>query len=196
MGVQSAWLLQEDFHSPFAAVYTSAGAANQKYVGCLGADHVFDYEDPQVVDVDVSAGNKNGLVTWHCFLAMGQLARCQALLKAFFGHVDHNTDNYKERSRRRRGIPSGSDEVDGVEIIFVMLSMDKGERLAHFRYQLGTWGREKLANGDIRPSPEPRVVGRGSGRCQCWTKCATPWVSCTNWELKLRVRNSGRLVPG
>lgn len=173
MGVQSARLLREDRNSSFAAVYATAGAANQKYVGSLGADRVFDYNEPQVVDAIVSAAREDGLVIRHCFLAMGQLVSCQAVLKAFFGD-DQDRENQRAKIGSAPIIPPDAEEVNGVETIFLMPSMDEGERLAHFRYRMGTWLRENLVNRTVRPSPEPRIVGKGFGGYQCWVRCATP----------------------
>ncbi|CAI7601012.1 unnamed protein product [Penicillium glandicola] len=162
MGVQSARLLREDPDSAFAAVYASAGAANQEYVGSLGANRVFDYKDPRVVDAIASAAREDGLVIRHCFLAMGQLAPCQAVLKAFLG--DHQEgENQRAKIGSAPVIPPDAEEVNGVETIFVMPSADEGERLAQFQYWMGTWLRENLANGTIMPSPELRVVGKGLG---------------------------------
>ncbi|KAJ5197609.1 hypothetical protein N7449_008088 [Penicillium cf. viridicatum] len=178
MGVQSARLLREDPDSSFAAVYATAGAANQKYVGSLGADCVFDYNEPQVVDAIVSAAREDGLVIRHCFLATGQLAPCQAVLKAFFGD-DQGGDNERAKIGSAPIIPPDAEEVNGVETIFLMPSMDEGERLAHFRYWMGTWLRENLANGTIRPSPEPRIVGKGLGAINAGLDVLLQGVSCT-----------------
>lgn len=178
MGVQSARLLREDPDSSFAAVYATAGAANQKYVGSLGADRVFNYNEPQVVDAIVSAAREDGLVIRHCFLATGQLAPCQAVLKAFFGD-DQGGDNERAKIGSAPIIPPDAEEVNGVETIFLMPSMDEGERLAHFRYWMGTWLMENLANGTIRPSPEPRIVGKGLGAINDGLDVLLQGVSCT-----------------
>ncbi|OQD70866.1 hypothetical protein PENPOL_c001G05858 [Penicillium polonicum] len=184
MGVQSARLLREDRDSSFAAVYATAGAANQKYVGSLGADRVFDYNEPQVVDAIVSAAREDGLVIRQCFLATGQLAPCQAVLKAFFGD-----DQGKENPRAKIGsapiIPPDAEEVNGVETIFLMPSMDEGERLAHFRYWMGTWLRENLANGTIRPSPELRIAGKGLGAINAGLDVLLQGVSCTKLVVEI-----------
>lgn len=161
MGVQSARLLREDRDSSFAAVYATAGAANQKYIGSLGADRVFNYKKPQVVDAIVSAAREDGLMIRHCFLATGQLAPCQAVLNAFFGD-GQGRENQKAKIGSAPVIPPDAEEVNGVETIFVMPSTDEGERLAQFRYWMAT-SRENLADRKIRPSPEPRVVGKGLG---------------------------------
>lgn len=178
MGVQSARLLREDRDSSFAAVYATAGAANQKYVGSLGADRVFDYNKPQVVDAIISAAREDGLVIRHCFLATGQLAPCQAVLQAFFGD-DQGGENQRAKIGSAPIIPPDAEEVNGVETIFLMPSMDEGERLAHFRYWMGTWLRENLANGTIKPSPEPRVLGKGLGAINAGLDVLLKGVSCT-----------------
>ncbi|KAF7114475.1 hypothetical protein CNMCM5793_008779 [Aspergillus hiratsukae] len=157
MSVQTARLLRDDPNSPCAAVYATAGSANRSYVGSLGADRVFDYKDSQVVDAIVSAAKEDGLVIRHCFLATGQLAPCQAVLKTFLGE----TKTAKISSAPV--VPQDAEVVSGVETIFVLPSTVEGERLEQFRYWIGTWLRENLAKGTIRPSPEPSVVGKGLG---------------------------------
>ncbi|KAL4868389.1 hypothetical protein BDV12DRAFT_209218 [Aspergillus spectabilis] len=172
MGVQSARLLRDDRDSPFAAVYATAGATNLKYVASLGADRVFDYNEPQLIDTIVSTAREDGLVIQHCFLATGQLAPCQDVLRAFVG------ENQTAKIGSAPVIPPVAREVDGVETVFLMPSADEGERLAQFRYWLG-WMREKLANGAIRPSPEPKVVGKGLGTINAGLDVLRQGVSCS-----------------
>ncbi|KAH8691168.1 chaperonin 10-like protein [Talaromyces proteolyticus] len=177
MGVQSARLLREDRNSSFAAVYATAGLANKKYVDSLGADRVFDYKNPQVVDAIVSAAREDGLVIRHCFLAAGQLAPCQAVLGAFLG--DDKRGKKKAKIASAPIIPPDADVVDGVQTIFVQPSTEEGERLEQFRYWMGTWLRENLAKGVIRPSPEPRVVGKGLDAINAGLDMLLRGVSCT-----------------
>jgi NADPH:quinone reductase-like Zn-dependent oxidoreductase len=163
MGVQTARVLRDDPDSAFAAVYATAGAGNHEYVKSLGADRVFDYKDSNVVDTIISAARDDGMVIRHCFLATGDLASCQAILKAFVDDVS-NEGQAKITGKIASApvLPPGAKDIDGVETIFVMPSFeDEGVRLAQFEYWLGTWCREHLANGKIRPSPEVRVVGKG-----------------------------------
>lgn len=155
MGVQSARIMCQDPKSPFAAVYATAGSENHEYIRSLGADRVFDYKDYQAVDTMVSAAWSDGLNIRHCFLAMGQLSSCQAVLKAFV------EDGRKAKIVSAPRLPADMKDVDGVEVMFVMPSMEDEERLSQFRYWMGTWLTKTLANGAIRPSPEPKVVGRG-----------------------------------
>jgi NADPH:quinone reductase-like Zn-dependent oxidoreductase len=178
MGVQSARLLQEDGASPFAAVYATASTANLNYVGSLGADRVFDYKDPKVVDAIVSAARGDGLVIRHCFLATGQLPQCQAVLKTFLGPAQGGASQ-KAKIASAPVVPPEVDEVDGVETIFVMPSMDEEERLAQFKYWTATWLRENLAKGTIKPSPEPRVVGKRLAAINAGLDMLRQGVSCT-----------------
>ncbi|KAH9211664.1 chaperonin 10-like protein [Leptodontidium sp. 2 PMI_412] len=160
MGVQSAQLLRENLNSPFGTVYATAGLSNKSYIVSLGADRVFDYKDPQVVDAIVSAAEKDGFVIRHCFLATGQLAPCQAVLMAFLGR---DRERVKARTAKIASAPivhSDAEVLDGLETIFLMPSAVEEERLEHFCH-VSTWLRENLAKRTIRPSPELRVVGKG-----------------------------------
>ncbi|KAJ9194371.1 hypothetical protein DTO164E3_5349 [Paecilomyces variotii] len=179
MGVQTARLLREDPNSSFAAVYATAGAANKSYVGSLGADRVFDYKDSQVVDAIVSAAKEDGLVIRYCFLATGQLAPCQAVLKTF---LEEDQDGKKTKTAKIGSapvLPPDAEVMNGVETIFVQPSMVEAERLEQFRYWIGTWLRDNLAKGTIRPSPEPSVVGKGLGAINAGLDKLLRGVSCT-----------------
>lgn len=158
MGVQIAKLLREDPNSAFGAVYATAGPANLPYVQSLGADRVFDYKDPGVVDAIVSAARADGLAIRHCFLAIGQLAQCQAVLKEF---VEKGSIEYSGKIASAPPLPENAEVVEGLETIFVMPSGDEEVRLEHFRYWISAWLTENLAKGAVKPSPEPWVVGKG-----------------------------------
>ncbi|GMG08201.1 unnamed protein product [Aspergillus oryzae] len=182
MGVQTARLLRDNPNSSFAAVYATAGSANRSYVGSLGADRVFDYKDPQVVNAIISAAKGDGLVIRHCFLATGQLASCQAGLEAFLGE-DHKGETAKIASAPV--VPPDAMVMDGVETIFVMPSMLEEERLEQFRYWIGTWLKENLTKGTIRPSPELSVVGKGLGAINAGLDKLLRGVSCTKLVVEI-----------
>lgn len=44
---------------------------------------------------------------------------------------------------------------------------------------MGTWLRENLAKGFVRPSPEPTVVGKGLGAINAGLDMLLQGVSCT-----------------
>ncbi|KAJ5684710.1 uncharacterized protein N7477_001055 [Penicillium maclennaniae] len=162
----------------YGPVYATAGSANQSYICSLGADRVFDYKDPQVVNEIVSAANEDGLVIRHCFLATGQLEQGQAVLKAFL-EKDHKGKVKTAKIGSAPVIPADAEVVDGVETIFVMPSAVEEERLEQFRYWIGTWLRENLDKGTIRPSPEPIVIGKGLEAINAGLDKLLLGVSCT-----------------
>jgi len=185
MGVQTARMLREDPNSSFAAVYATAGAANKDYVGSLGADRVFDYKDPQVVDAIVSAAKEDGLMIRHCFLATGQLAQCQAVLKTFVGEGSEKKTTMTAKIGSAPLVPADAEVIKGLETIFVVPSTVEGERLEQFRYWIGTWLRESLTKGSIRPSPKPRIVGKGLGAINAGVDEVLRGVSCTKLVVEI-----------
>jgi hypothetical protein len=145
----------------------------------LGADRVFDYKDSQVVDAIVSAAKEDGLVIRHCFLATGQLALCQAVLKRFLGEGQEGEKTKTAKIASAPRLPPDAEVVKGVETISVTASSVKEERLEQFRYWLGTWLRDSLAKGAIRPSPEPSIVGKGLGAINAGLDKMLQGISCT-----------------
>ncbi|SPJ79454.1 related to toxD protein [Fusarium torulosum] len=181
MGVQTARLMCQDPSYPFAAVYATAGSANHEYICSLGADRVFDYKDPSVVESIISAAKDDGLAIRHCFLATGQLALCQAVLKAFGEQGIKST-----KIGSAVPIPSDAEDIDGVEVIFVQPSMaDEKERLEQFRYWIGTWLRENLTRGTVKPSPEPSVVGKGLEYINAGLDQVAQGVSCRKLVIEI-----------
>ncbi|KAH7413049.1 chaperonin 10-like protein [Cadophora sp. MPI-SDFR-AT-0126] len=162
MGVQSARLLRENPQYSFSAVYATASSANKNYVTSLGADRVFDYKDPKIVDVIVSMAKEDGLVIRYCFLATGSLEPCQAVLKNFLGEISGAEEVKMAKIASAPVVPWDAEVVDGIDTIFVVPPSMEGERLEHFEY-VGKWIRMNLSKRSIRPSPKPRVVGKGLG---------------------------------
>ncbi|KAF5660551.1 alcohol dehydrogenase [Fusarium heterosporum] len=177
MGVQTAHLMRQNPKYPFAAVYATAGSANHEYIQSLGADRVFDYKDPGVVQTITDTAKADGLAIRHCFLAIGQLAQCQSVLKAFVEPRQEGAKTAKIGS----AVPIATDaeNIDGVDVIFAAPSMmNEEERLEQFRYWMGTWLRKNLAKGTIKPSPEPSVVGKGLESINVGLKELAKGVSC------------------
>lgn len=183
MGVQSGRLLKADATSSISTVYATAGAANLEYVRSLGADRVFDYKDPRVVDAIVSAAKEDGLVIRHCFLAIGALEPCQAVLKVFLGHREVGQKSAKIASAPP--VPQDAASVDGMDVIFLQPSSEETERLEQFRYWMGTWLRENLVKGVIKPSPKPKVVGKGLEVINVGLDMLSKGVSCTKLVVEI-----------
>ncbi|KAI6894830.1 hypothetical protein KC318_g12371 [Hortaea werneckii] len=185
MGIQSAALQKLHPSSPTAAVYATCGVANKGYVSSLGADRVFDYNDSGVVSEIVAAAKEDGLVIRHCFLAMGQLPACQAVLQAFVGNGPAARVS-KAKIASAPPLPQHMKEVEGVETVMVMPEMaDEAIRLAQFKYWMGTWLKDKLADGVIRPSPEARIVGHGVGAINQALDLLSKGVSCTKLVVEI-----------
>lgn len=183
MGVQSARLMCHNPKSPFASVYATAGLANKDYISGLGADRVFDYKDPDVVTSIVSAAKEDDLIIRHCFLATGKLSLCQNVLNAFLEQDQDSKITAKIASAPI--VPPDADVMSGIETIFVMPSMVEQERLEQFRYWMGTWLRENLATGKIRPSPEHTVVGKGLQSINDGLHRMAQGVSCTKLVVEI-----------
>lgn len=184
MGVQTGRLLRDDVTSSFGAVYATAGAANLEYVGSLGADRVFDYKDPQVVDAIVSAAKRDRLIVRFCFLATGSLGDCQAVLKAF-REREGITMTTLSKIGSAPPVPQDAEFVDGVETIFLMPSMVEEESLEQFRYWIGTCLGEYLVKGTIKPSPELSIVGKGLGAINSGLERLLQGVSCTKLVVEI-----------
>ncbi|KAF5987226.1 zinc-binding alcohol dehydrogenase domain-containing protein [Fusarium coicis] len=184
MGVQTARLLCQDPRSPFAAVYATARQTNHNYIRSLGAGRVFDYKDPWVVESIVAAAKEDELIIRHCFLATGNLSLCQAVLKEFID-VDSTERKIAAKIGSAPWIPADPENVDGVEIIFVMPSAVEEERLEQFKYWIGHYLSKNLSNGNIRPSPEPRVVGTGLDFINGALDKMSEGVSCTKLVVEI-----------
>ncbi|SCV51901.1 related to toxD protein [Fusarium fujikuroi] len=184
MGVQTARLMCRDPKSPFAAVYATAGPANHEYIRSLGADHVFDYKDSKVVEAITSAAKDDGLIIRHCFLATGQLSLCQAVLKEFA-----DSDSLERNATAKIGsapwILADAENVDGVDVIFVMPSAVEEERLEQFKYWIGAYLRKNLSNGSIKQSPDPKVVGKGLEFINSALDKMSEGVSCTKLVVEI-----------
>lgn len=158
-GVQSACVLRRDGGKGVAAVYAVAGEGNLGYVRGLGADRALGYGDEGVVGRVVEAARRDGVVIRRCFLAVGEVGLGQEVLGAFVGGGEGGRG--RGRIASAPILPEDMKEMEGVDVVFVQPSMVEEERLAQFRYWMGTWVTDNLANGKIRPSPEPCVVGKG-----------------------------------
>lgn len=176
MGVQLA-RLQKNNGSAIEAVYATAGAANHAYVKSLGADRVFDYKSHDVVDSIVSAAKEDNLVIRQCFLATGDVALCRAVLSAFAAGGGAKVASAPI-------VPPDTKEVQGVEVIFLVPSSDKTERLAQFQKWMAQLSKY-VAEGAIKPSPEPKVVGTGLNAINAGLDTLSQGVSCSKLVVQL-----------
>ncbi|ATY65745.1 Alcohol dehydrogenase zinc-containing [Cordyceps militaris] len=179
MGVQLA-RSQKARGSSVGAVYATAGAANHAYVKSLGADRVFDYKSPEVVESVVYAAKEDGLVIRHCFLATGDVALCQAVLSA----SGRTAANGGGKIASAPVVPDETEEVDGVQVIFLVPSLDKTERLAQFQRWMAQLSGY-VAAGVIKPSPEPKIVGTGLESINDGLDTLSQGVSCSKLVIQI-----------
>lgn len=175
MGVQLG-RLQKQADSSIGAVYATAGSANHGYIKSLGADRVFDYKSSEVVDLIISAAKNDDLVIRHCFLGMGDVTSCQAVLSAFA--------QVGAKIASAPVVPPETKQVDGVEIVFVQPPAEKTERLAHFQKWMGLLSKH-IAAGAIKPSPEPKLVGTGLDAINGGLDTLSKGVSCSKLVVQI-----------
>lgn len=182
-GVQSASVLRDDASSSIAKVYATAGSANLEYVAGTGADRVFDYAASDAVESIVRAAKEDGLVIRNVFLAKGDIAVCQQILEAF---VDKGNTITSAKIASAPPLPADVQSVAGIETIFLQPSIDEEERRAQFQYWLGTWLKEHLAAGRVKPSPEPKVVGKGLETINEGLDILRKGVSCSKLVVEIK----------
>ncbi|USP81296.1 GroES-like protein [Curvularia clavata] len=182
MGVQTACLLRDDITSPINKVYATANSSNHKYIRSLGADRVFDYHDPDVVDAIVSEARADGLVIRHCFLAMGAIQPCQSVIKSFIQESDN--DEKKWTIASAPPIPTDSAAIEGITTVFLEPYASETERLTQFQFCMDCL-EKSLIKGSIRPSPEPKVVGKGLLAINEGLSMLRYGVSCTKLVVDL-----------
>ncbi|XWW96032.1 hypothetical protein V2A60_004002 [Cordyceps javanica] len=179
MGVQLAQL-QKTEGSAIRAVYATAGATNHAYVKSLGADRVFDYKSPDVVDAIVSAAEEDGLVIRHCFLGTGDIVFCQAVLSAFSGGAEGKSGKIASAPI----VPPEIKAVEGIEVIFLVPSPERTVRLAQFQKWMAQLSKY-VAAGAIKPSPEPRLVGAGLDTINTGLDTLSQGVSCSKLVVQI-----------
>lgn len=135
-------------------VYATASTKHHDYVKSLGAKHVFDYKDADVVEKLVKAIKSDGNTVQHAFDAAGQVRACMDVLKEF---------KSGEPSQVATAVPmrEGPPQEEGVEAKFIMAPTDKPEQTKFFAFVFNDWLDGKLQKGEFRPSPGIQLVDGG-----------------------------------
>ncbi|KAH9476024.1 Dehydrogenase azaJ [Psilocybe cubensis] len=135
-------------------VYVTASVKHHSYLSTLGADRLFDYKDPNVVDNIVRAVKEDGVVIQVGYDAVGQLKECQQILQK---------TKAEGPARLASAVPLTEDspKAEGVVVKFVEAEGDatKIQELIHFVYRI--WLKEKLEKGEYSPSPRMHIVEGG-----------------------------------
>jgi NADPH:quinone reductase-like Zn-dependent oxidoreductase len=132
-------------------VYATASPKHHSYIKSLGAAHVFDYNDPDVVSKLVSAAKNDSVTIQQGFHAFGALKLQLEVIISFGGGKIAKIDP-----------PSPDDpKIEGVEMPFVLAPKEPEAFKQHFSYACNTWLKEKLEDGTFVPGPKTKVVGKG-----------------------------------
>ncbi|KAI9713207.1 MAG: hypothetical protein M1820_001192 [Bogoriella megaspora] len=135
-------------------VYATASEKNHAYVKSLGADRVFDYKDPAVVQKIVKAAKEDGVILDVAYDCAGATQEIQDILKEF----------------KRTGVPrlataiplnDKSPQTEGVETKFVAAPEDEKAKLDHFSFIFNVWLKDKLERGVYVPGPSIKVIDGG-----------------------------------
>ena len=136
-------------------IYTTASEKHHEYLKSLGAAATFDYKLDDVVERIVKAAKADGVTIQTVYDAVGQTQLCLDVLKEF----QAETGGAKFAS----AVPINAETptMDGVEIKFVQPPSEEKARTEHFHFVFRVWLKEKLATGQLVPSPKIRLVDGG-----------------------------------
>ncbi|KAI4187867.1 MAG: hypothetical protein L6R41_002529 [Letrouitia leprolyta] len=135
-------------------VYATASAKHHSYIRSLGAKHVFDYKDNDVVEKLVKAIKDDGNTVQVAFDAAGQVRPCMDVLKEFKSGAP---------SQVATAVPmhSGPPQEQGVEAKFILAPTEKEEQSKFFAFVFNEWLNGKLQKGEFKPSPGIELVDGG-----------------------------------
>lgn len=135
-------------------VFATASEKHHQYIRSLGASHVFDYKDADVVSKIIQAAKDDGVALDTAYDAAGALQQILDILKAA---------SPSGSGKVASAIPLKDDRptADGIEVKFVMAPADKGEREKWAAWVFGEWLEQKLENKNFVPSPRLEVFPGG-----------------------------------
>lgn len=135
-------------------VYVTASEKHHGYLKTLGADKLFEYKSPDVVENIVKAAKEDQVTIQVGYDAVGQLKECQEILQK---------TKAEGPARLASAVPLTEDspKAEGVIVKFVEAEDDaeKTNELIHFVYRV--WLKERLEKGEYTPSPKMQIVEGG-----------------------------------
>lgn len=140
-------------------VYTAASEKHSTYLKSLGATHVFDYKNPDVVSKIAKSAKADGVsINWG-FDAVGQLPLSASVLSQ-----TKTSKTAKLASAVSTAHVPGWEAANfpGVDVTFVSAPEDKARLTEHCKFVFNMWLKEKLAEGlPFVPSPKIKIVPGG-----------------------------------
>jgi NADPH:quinone reductase-like Zn-dependent oxidoreductase len=138
--------------------YVTASARHHQYLQSIGANHVFDYHDDDVVAKILAAIKQDGVHLVAGYTAVGGHDHSIQILKEFRDQADGGVI----RLASAPWVPADLTAVEGVEVKFITSPAGDEARFAQFAFVFNTWVTEKLASGEFVPSiPSVIVVDGG-----------------------------------
>ncbi|KAL4937924.1 hypothetical protein BDV06DRAFT_232245 [Aspergillus oleicola] len=136
-------------------VYTTASAKHHGYLNELGADWVFDYRDEKVVSQIIDAVKKNGFKMRLAYGAVpDSLTPILDVLKEVKG-------DEAAKIAYAPVLPDDAPTVEGIEAKFAFPPTEPDALRKRFAQIFGDWLSNRLAAGEVVPSPHVQVVEGG-----------------------------------
>ncbi|OQU96261.1 hypothetical protein CLAIMM_02368 [Cladophialophora immunda] len=162
-------------------VFATCSPRHHAYLRSLGADDVFDYKAPGVVqDILAAAAKKHGGVLLKtAYHATGDIQPCLDVLAA-----SGTTEN---KGRLATAVPVGPSTPThpSVETKFVMAPEGSGTGGKHLEFVLQQWLAPRLANGEFIPAPHARVMPGGLAGLNDALDVLKAGVSCQKLVLEV-----------
>ena len=136
--------------------FVTASEKHHVYLKTLGADHVFDYRDADVVGKIVRAAKGEGVTINKAFVAgPGAVPQVQDILgelktegeKGFVAHAPLLSGDEPRR--------------EDIDVSFIQSPQDEDERKSMYRWAFNYWETGALKDGTLKPSPKVRVMEGG-----------------------------------
>ena len=136
--------------------FVTASEKHHSYLKTLGADHVFDYRDADVVKKIVAAAKGEGVSVNKAFVAAtGAVPQVLEIIGSLKkegekGHVAHAPLLSGDEPKR-----------EDIEVKFVLPPSDGEEMKKMYQWAFNYWMTRALKDGMLKPSPKPRVLEGG-----------------------------------
>ncbi|KAI1630955.1 GroES-like protein [Biscogniauxia mediterranea] len=154
------------------------GASSSVGTIAVQTARVFDYQEMGIEEAIVRAARGDRLTFQYGYDAVGALQSCLNVLKALKGDRPAHLASAPIPSR-------DCDPTENIEVKFVVVSADKAERTDEYTFWFNVRLKEKLASGELVPSPKIQVVKRGLAAINTGLDLLQKGVSCIKLVLEI-----------
>ena len=136
--------------------FVTASEKHHAYLKTLGADHVFDYRDADVVGKIVRAAKSEGVTVNKAFVAgAGAVPQVQEIL------VELKQEGEKGFVAHAPLVEGDEPRREDIDVSFIQSPKDEEERKSMYRWAFNYWETAALKDGTLKPSPKVRVMEGG-----------------------------------